>query len=268
MRFNTADSVRYLTFDIFPRNIIHAVFTRQGGFSPEPWSSLNFGGTVGDDHPRVRQNRYRAFAALGRERESMFDVWQVHSADVVIANAPHPPVPLRGHLNNLPEFKADAIITDNPAVTLFMRFADCTPILLVDPKKNAVGVVHAGWLGTVRRAAGQAVKNMQAAYGSNPADILAAIGPAIGPDHYEVGLDVIEQVRYSFGAGAEALLPGQNGRFHFDLWQANKLVLEQAGVGQVEVAGLCTACHPEDWYSHRAQRGKTGRFGALIALSD
>src|SRR5512137_2010213 len=121
MQFHTTDGVRYLTFDIFPKKVVHAIFTRQGGFSPAPWSSLNVGGTVGDERQRVRENRFRSFAVLGRGRESMFDVWQVHSADVVVANAPHP------RLNEPPEFKADVIITDNPEVTLFMRFADCTP---------------------------------------------------------------------------------------------------------------------------------------------
>ena len=261
MQFHTTDGVRYLTFDIFPKNVVHAVFTRQGGFSPDPWNSLNVGGTVGDERERVRENRFRSFAALGRGRESMFDVWQVHSADVVVANAPHP------RLNDPPEFKADAIITDNPEVTLFMRFADCTPIMLYDPVKKAVGIVHAGWLGTVKHTAGQAVKSMWAAFGSNPADILAAIGPSIGPDHYEIGPDVIEQVHYSFGKDANGLLHGYDWRVHFDLWKANKLSLELAGVEQVEVAGLCTACHPDDWYSHRAQKGKTGRFGALLAIA-
>jgi polyphenol oxidase len=170
-------------------------------------------------------------------------------------------------LNDPPEFKADAIITDNPEVTLFMRFADCTPIMLYDPIKKAVGIVHAGWLGTVKQIAGQAVEGMRAAFGSRPADILAAIGPSIGPDHYEVGPDVIEQARYSFGKDADGLLPDHKDRVHFDLWKANKLSLERAGVGQVEVAGLCTACNPDDWYSHRAQKGKTGRFGALIAIA-
>jgi polyphenol oxidase len=267
MQFHTTNGVRYLTFDIFPKKVVHAVFTRQGGLSPAPWDSLNVGGTVGDENQRVRENRYRSFAALGRGRESMFDVWQVHSADVVVANAPHPPVPFRGRLNEPPEFKADVIITDNPEVTLFMRFADCTPIMLYDPVKKAVGIVHAGWLGTVRHAAWQGVRSMRAAFGSKPGDILAAIGPSIGPDHYEIGQDVIEYVRYSFGKDAEALLHGQNGRVYFDLWKANQLSLEYAGVRQVEVAGLCTACNPADWYSHRAQKGKAGRFGALIALT-
>jgi YfiH family protein len=260
MQFHTRDGVRYLAFDIFPPEVIHAVFTRQGGLSPEPWNSLNVGGTVGDDRQRVRENRLRAFHALGRDPHSMFDVWQVHNADVVIANAPH--------LSTPPEFKADAIVTDRPEVTLFMRFADCTPILLYDPKKHIIGIIHAGWIGTLKRAAAETVKTMQAAYGSNPADIRAAIGPSIGPDHYEVGPEVVERVRYTFGDSSDSLLHTNHGpKPHFDLWEANKLTLEQAGVEQVEVSGLCTACHPEDWYSHRGQKGKTGRFGALIALA-
>lgn len=258
--FHLADGVRYLTFDIFPQNLVQAVFTRQGGFSPEPWASLNFGNGVGDERPRVWQNRDRAFAALGRDRASLFDVWQVHSPDWVVVNAPHP------RLVEPPEYKADILLTDNPQVTLLMRFADCTPVLLYDPRKNAAALIHAGWMGTVKRAAGVAVKGLRAAYGSNPADLLAAIGPSIGPDHYEVGPNVIEQVQTVFGRAAEQLLPQVAGRTHFDLWQANRLTLEQAGVGQIETAGLCTVCHPEDWFSHRAQKGKTGRFGALIAV--
>jgi copper oxidase (laccase) domain-containing protein len=127
-------------------------------------------------------------------------------------------------------------------------------------------MVHSGWLGTVRGAARAAVEAMQARYGSEPADILAAIGPAIGPDHYEVGADVIARVRATFGAEADALLPSYGKSTHFDLWKANQLLLAQAGVNQVEVAGICTACHTEDWFSHRGEKGRTGRFGALIGL--
>ena len=257
--FQTTDGVRYLTFDAFPKNIAHAIFTRQGGLSPAPWDSLNVGGTVGDERGRVLENRYRAFRALGRDPRSMFDVWQVHSADVVITQAPHLSQPL--------EFKADAILTDRLGVTLFMRFADCVPILLHDPQKGLIGIAHAGWQGTVKKIAKATVEAMQAAYGSNPADILAAVGPSIGPDHYEIDSDVIERVRATFDGDSDALLPSHDGHVYFDLWAANRLTLEQAGVGQVEVAGLCTACAPDDWYSHRAQKGKTGRFGALIALS-
>jgi YfiH family protein len=261
MPFQTVDGIRFLTFDLFPSQVIHAVFTRQGGVSPAPWDSLNVGGTVGDEKSRVRENRFRAFRALGRDPHSMFDVWQVHSADVVVATAPHDHIPR--------ELKADGIVTDNPAVTLFMRFADCTPILLFDPVRRAVGIAHAGWLGTVRRAASTTVAAMRAAYGSNPADLLAAIGPSIGPDHYEVGADVVEKARQAYGEQAGSLFHQHGGpRPHFDLWAANRLDLELAGLapGKIATAGICTACHPQDWYSHRQQKGKTGRFGALIAL--
>jgi len=260
MSFAQADGLRYFTFDSLPASeLTHAVFTRQGGVSPAPWEALNVGGTVGDESERVRENQAHSFRALGRDPHSLYDVWQVHSADVVLANAPHDFSP--------PELKADAIITDNPEVTLFMRFADCVPILLYDPRRRAVGICHAGWQGTLKHAAASAVRAMRSAFGSRPTDIVAGIGPSIGPDHYEVGSDVIGRVCEVFGGDADSLLLSHEDQTHFDLWAANRLSLQRAGVVQVEVAGLCTACHTQDWYSHRAQKGKTGRFGALIAVS-
>jgi YfiH family protein len=260
MPFSHQNGLRYYTFEIFPENIVQAVFTRQGGVSPQPWASLNVGGSIGDDITHVRENRVRSFKALERGPESIHDVWQVHSADVIYADAPRP--------LDTPYQKADILLTDNPHVTLFMRFADCTPILLYDPQKNVIGIVHSGWLGTVRGAVRTAVEAMQARYASNPADILAAIGPSIGPDHYEIGEDVIAQVKDAFGPQAESLLKAHSDRLHFDLWQANQFLLESAGVKQIEVAGICTACHTEDWFSHRGEKGQTGRFGALLALKN
>jgi len=259
MPFQHKNGLRYYTFDIFPAHVVQAVITRQGGVSPAPWHSLNVGGTVGDDPARVRENRARAFTTLGRSLDSLFDVWQVHSADVVYAEAPRTAdQPLR---------QADILFTDRPDVTLFMRFADCVPLLFYDPKKGVVGLAHAGWLGTVRGVARAAIQAMRSRYGSKPEHVLAAIGPSIGRDHYEIGADVIAQVRQAFGGDAERLLEGRNGHTYFDLWAANYLQLQQAGVEHIEVAGLCTACHLDDWFSHRAEKGKTGRFGALIALS-
>jgi copper oxidase (laccase) domain-containing protein len=134
-----------------------------------------------------------------------------------------------------------------------------------------VGLTHAGWKGTVLRAALATVQAMKEEFNSEPGNILAAIGPSIGAHHYEVGEDVVEQVRHSFGQDASALLPTrqwdhQSG-VQFDLWAANRLVLEQAGVREIEVAGICTACNLDDWYSHRGENGLTGRFGALLALN-
>ena len=260
MPFHQVDAIRYLTFDsLASLEVPHAVFTRRGGVSPAPWASLNVGSLVGDQPECVAENRRRSFAALGRNSDSLYDVWQVHSAEVVIAEAP------RGGAQHR---RADAILTDRRAVTLYMRFADCVPILLYDPERNAVGLAHAGWQGTVKKVAAAAVKAMQARYGSRPQALLAAIGPSIGSHHYPVGEEVAAQVRQAFGAAADTLLEATNGHseVQFDLWAANRLVLEQAGVQQVEVSRICTACCLEDWYSHRGEQGRTGRFGALIAV--
>lgn len=258
MPFRQKDGLRFFTFDIFPEPLVQAVFTRQGGVSPPPWDSLNVGGAIGDDIQNVRENRIRSFRALGRAPESIHDVWQVHSARVVVARAPRP--------LDMPYQQADILLTDNPGVTLFMRFADCTPVLLYDPVRSAIGLVHSGWLGTVRAAARSAVEAMREHFGTRPGDLLAAIGPAIGPDHYEVGADVIAQVRATFGAQAEGVLLERDRKVHFDLWRANQILLENAGAEHVEQSGLCTACHPGEWYSHRGESGRTGRFGALLAL--
>lgn len=258
MPFTENAGLRYFKFEIFPPDLIQAVYTRLGGVSPAPWNTLNVGGTVGDDQARVRENRRRSFEAVGRQLDSMFDVWQVHSAQVVTARAPRPAAEAHA--------QADVILTDRPEVTLYMRFADCVPVLLHDPVRNVVGMVHAGWLGTVRGATPAAVQAMISTYGSKPADIQAAIGPSIGVDHYQVGTDVLEQVAQAFGGAADRLVSVREGKSYLDLWASNELQLQQAGVQNIEVAGICTACHTQDWYSHRREKGVTGRFGALIAL--
>lgn len=271
MPFQQSGTIRYYTFSIFDEadktlsnthRFTHGVITRRGGVSQAPWASLNLGGTVGDDPQAVLDNRLRTFQALDRPFDSLFDVWQVHSREVVCAEAPRP--------LNQAHLRADAILTDCPGVTLFMRFADCVPILLYDPVRRVVGLVHAGWQGTVQRIAESAVQQMCERYGTRAKDILAGIGPSIGAHHYQVGPEVVLSVRQAFGDVPGLLYPGlgQNpdGKMQLDLWEANRLCLEQAGVHQIEVSGICTACHLDDWYSHRGEKGRTGRFGALIGL--
>ena len=256
MPFQQYESIRYFHFEHIQAR--HAIFTRHGGFSPEPWNSLNVGGTVGDDLKRVRANRNLSLQALSCDPATVFDVWQVHSADFVCATAPRP--------DSESVQQADIILTDKPNVTLYMRFADCVPIMVQDSRRGVIGVAHAGWKGTVHDVATSLVTAMKKNYGSNPSDIAAGIGPSIGPDHYEIGADVILQVMQKFGDEAELLLQSWNGKIHFDLWKTNRLLLERAGVGRIHVAGICTACNTQDWFSHRAEKGRTGRFGALISL--
>ncbi len=257
MQLHTRDDLDYFTFHSFPNGALaHAVFARGGGVSPQPWASLNMSTSTGDSLDNARANRRRAFGALGLSYESMADVWQVHGTDTVRVNGPnHGGEPI----------KADGLITDQPGVALFLRFADCVPILYFDPVHHALGIAHAGWRGTVNGAAASPVKAMAEAYGARPADLIVGIGPSIGPDHYEVGAEVTAAAHRAF-PDPEGLLIEREGRTYFDLWAANARALREAGVEQIEVAGICTACHTEHFFSHRAEAGKTGRFGAVIAL--
>jgi purine-nucleoside/S-methyl-5'-thioadenosine phosphorylase / adenosine deaminase len=266
MQLHQSGEIEYYCFQTLETaGVIHAAITRRGGVSPSPWASLNLGGTVGDDPGRVSENRHRAFSAIECEMSSLFDVWQVHGDRVVVADAPRPPG--QAHI------QADAILTDKKGVTLFMRFADCVPVYLFDPVRQAIGLAHAGWQGTIKRTAGLAVQAMADKYGSRPADIVAGIGPSIAAHHYPVGPEVARQVQSAFGEDSHSLLlPVSDNQLdsqvQFDLWEANRLVLQQSGVHQVEISNLCTACHTADWYSHRGEHGSTGRFGALMALCE
>lgn len=253
-------AIRYYQFESFDAGrLVHGVFARHGGVSAAPWASLNMSISVGDSAANVRANRERAFQALGRPPESVADLWMVHSADIVVADQPR-------DLQH-EAAQADGILTDNPAVTLFLRFADCVPILLYDPRRRAIGLVHAGWRGTLLQAGAAAVRAMTARYGTRPADVIAGIGPSIGPCHYEVGPDVAAQTRAVFdGQSDQVLRPGPAGRPHLDLWAANALSLRGAGVEQIEIGQVCTACQTDDFFSHRGEHGRTGRFGAALAL--
>jgi YfiH family protein len=254
-----AGSINYFQFDTFEdQGVYHAVFTRKGGISPTPWESLNFGASVGDDIDRVMHNKQVALSSLGIEPESIYDVYQVHSSTVIQTERPLP----AGEQH----VKADAIITNSPSVTLLMRFADCVPILLFDPINHAIGIAHAGWVGTIDRIAARTVEMMGNHFGTDPKNIQAAIGPSIGPDHYSVKSDVIQLVNTNFQGMEDRLIIEKNGTKYFDLWKTNELILRHAGVERIETAGLCTFCHSDIFYSHRAEHGKTGRFGVVFGL--
>ncbi len=252
-------ALRYLQFhSLDAGTVAHAIFTRHGGVSPEPYASLNMSVSTGDTRENVRRNVALAFAALGRDPASKADLWQVHSARVVVAEAPNGP---RDH-----QGQADALITDRPEVSLVLRFADCLPIMLYDPRRPAVGVIHAGWRGSLQKVVAAAVEAMSERYGSRPADLIAGIGPGVGPCHYAVGPEVVAQTRAAFNGTAERLLVERDGRSYLDLWAANRVALERAGVEQIEAAEMCTVCNSQDFFSHRATGGLTGRFGGLIGL--
>lgn len=237
----------------------HGIFTRLGGVSAPPWSTLNLGGSVGDDPAALQENYRRVYETLGLDQSCACTVWQVHSADTIVVQQPDP--------NGKWLARADGMVTDRPGLPLTMRFADCTPILFYDPVHHAIGIAHAGWRGTVQGAAVSALHAMQVAFGTRPADVQAGIGPSIGPERYQVGEEVVAAVRAAFGTTEGLVRRAADGSAYLDLWAANRTALERTGVTHIEVAGICTATHTDEFYSHRAEAGKTGRFGAVIALA-
>jgi purine-nucleoside/S-methyl-5'-thioadenosine phosphorylase / adenosine deaminase len=255
MQRRTYRSLVYYQFPnlVSDAGLVHGLFTRLGGQSTGPWTSLNTGHTVGDDPQAVEANHGLICEALRIERSDIVSPHQVHSATVRVVDREH-----RGRV--CPE--TDALITACPNVLLMLRFADCVPVLLYDPCLHVVGLAHAGWRGTADGIASATVQAMAEAFGSCPSDIVAGVGPAIGPCCYEVGDDVAE----AFHDTPQVLRPAGDGHWHLDLWATNREQLTRSGVREVHMANTCTACHTDEWFSHRAERGRTGRWGALIGL--
>jgi hypothetical protein len=235
----------------------HAVFTRHGGVSSPPFHSLNLGGGVGDDPAAVEANRAAVFRAVNVPPEQVVTGYQVHSATVACVGRED-----GGRV--LPE--TDGLLTREP-VALLSRFADCVPILLYDPSQRAAGLVHAGWRGTATQIAAIAVRSMAVQFGSRAQDILACIGPSIGPCCYSVREDFVEAI---CGAWPEArgFLYAENGTTRADLWAMNRQQLWDAGVRQIEVSQMCTACHRDEFFSHRGDGGRTGRFAVMLRLTE
>jgi YfiH family protein len=267
LRYETAGSLPVYRFEQLNGDpaLVHAVFTRQGGVSAPPYESLNLGHTVGDEPVAVEVNHDRVYQAMGTTRSRAVTCHLTHSADALLVTAAD-----RGRVVG----QGDAMITVDVGVFLSMRFADCAPILLHDPVRRAVGLAHAGWRGTVKNVAESVVQAMVDSLGCSPQNITAVIGPAIGPCCYQVGRDVIQAVEAIFPQRSASdssthLFSRRNGHHaYFDLWEANRRQLKTAGVGQTVVSGLCTACHTDHFFSHRAERGKTGRFGVVIGYRE
>jgi len=235
--------------------LMHAIFTRQGGVSRAPYATLNLGHTVGDDPAAVETNHRRVFQALNVRPDQVVTAHLTHGTGVIVADGRN-----GGGLLG----KADALVTAHIGVFLSMRFADCLPLLLHDPVRGAVGLAHAGWRGTVSNVAGAVVGAMVDQLGCRAQDITAVIGPGIGPCCYQVGSEVIRAVEAAFDGGEPLLSRLSPQQAHLDLWRANRRQLLAAGVGRVVVTRLCTACHPQVFFSHRAEHGRTGRFGVVI----
>jgi polyphenol oxidase len=228
----------------------HGFSTRRGGGAGQPFDSLSFATSAGEEATSVEAN----WRALGSATGLAFArVRQVHGDRVVVAREATGPIE-----------EADAIVSLAPGVAACVAVADCVPILIGDPRSGAVAAVHAGWRGTLARAAARAVDALGREAGANPADLLAAIGPAIGPCCYEVSPDLAQYFRDDLG---DRVATVRSAGSRVDLWLANELVLRKAGLSRerIEVLGRCTACEAETFFSHRRDRGRTGRQVGFIA---
>ena len=254
-------------FSQFPHDLVtHGISTRFGGVSQTPYDDLNMALHVGDAPEAVVENRRRFCDALGLSAERMATAEQVHGDRIVCATEKKAGRGFRDYGAAIRE--TDALLTDVPGLPLLLCYADCVPVLFVDPVRRAVAVAHAGWKGTVRRIAEKTLAAMTDAFGTAPKDCLAAIGPSIGPAHYLVGEDVAAQFRAAFPLWAKDVLHVSAGSLHLDLWTANRLQLEAAGLSpeHIETANVSTAANAKLFFSYRADRGKTGRIAAVIAL--
>jgi polyphenol oxidase len=240
-------------------SLVHAVFTRLGGRSPEPFASLNVGRTVGDDQANVVENHRRIYAHLHLQPDQVVTGHQVHGNRVAAVG----PSDVGSVVPN-----TDGLVTNTPGVALMLRFADCQSILLYDPEHHAIGLVHAGWRGVAQGVGRRAVEAMHHHFGSRPKNLIAGLGPAIGPCCYMVGDDVAAAMGYALRNWKEVMQLESEGQWRFDLPAANAQQLAAAGVRHIEEAGMCTACRVDEFYSHRAEQGRTGRFASVIYLQD
>lgn len=258
------DVLSWPVFDGLALDVL--VTTRHGGVSSGQYESLNLGLHVGDNDADVLENRRRAAAALGADLGDMVFCNQAHGREVHVVSAADRG---RGALR-LEDAVAstDALVTAEPGIVLVVMVADCVPIVLYDPVSHVLACVHAGWGGTVKQVSEASVAVMQA-LGATPGNIIAGLGPAISPARYQVGANVVDAAEQNLGSAVgEVVKPDGTGKWLFDLWTANRIVLREAGVADehISVAAIPTgSAGPGLFFSDREVR-PCGRFAAIARL--
>ena len=263
------DALLYYTFPAFDRVpfVRHGFSTRLGGVSRGVYESMNLSFTRGDDDAAVQENFHRFCEAIGVSAEQVVVSAQAHHTNIYNATAADCG---RGVTRERGYTDIDGLLTDEPGVVLCTQYADCVPLFFVDPVRRVVGTSHSGWRGTVARIGAVTVERMCRNYGCRREDILAAVGPSICQDCYEVSEEVIGLFRENF---VEELWPKlfygkENGHYQLNLWEANRSIFEGAGIlpEHITVTDVCTACNPELLFSHRASGGKRGNLAGFLGL--
>lgn len=249
--------------------ISHFVTSRAGGVSERNYASMNLGLYSGDRRERVDENIRRLMAGLGLGPERLLLPRQVHGCRVAVVDKTFTQLSGVEREARLEGF--DALVTADPGVCVAVATADCVPILLYAPDKRVVAAVHAGWRGTVARIAERTVQRMADAFGCDPRQVWAAIGPSIGPAAFEVGEEVVDAFRDAgFDLSRLLLRDPDSGKGHIDLWRANRMSLAGAGLegGRIELAGICTYERFNDYFSARRLGVRSGRFLSGIFIDE
>ena len=269
MRWSATDPP-YLYFPGFAETglVTQAFSTRLGGVSSGYYATLNFGMLTKDDRENVLENYHRMAAALGTKEERMVLSHQSHTTNLRLVTAADAG---KGLTRPRDYENVDGLLTNVRDLTLVTFYADCVPLFFVDPVKKAIALSHSGWRGTAARMGAVTVARMRKEFGSDPADILAGIGPSICRDCYEVDDTVYRGFAQTFSKEQmdRIFTPGRPDHYQLDLWLANRLVLQDAGLlpAHIETAGLCTSCHSDWLFSHRATGGKRGLLCAFLRLN-
>lgn len=263
MAFTTCehDGVVFLRSSLLP--VPHAFSTRLGGVSPAPWDSLNLRPGMGDGQSALRENYRRFCYCAGVNMDRLVLSKQVHETTVRLCTADD----AGKGLSRERDYTADGLVTDEKDLPLAVFSADCGVILLHDPVSGAVGGVHAGWRGCAGGILEKAVRAMGQNFGARPENVLAALGPCIGPCCFETDSDVPEAMRSALGTESEPFLERRGPKYHVDLAGLNRAWLLRAGLlpGHIDVSGLCTACRPDLFWSHRRMGEARGVQAAVIA---
>lgn len=267
---NREGEIEYLTFPILEqtRLVRHLFSTRLGGVSKDIYSTMNLSYTRGDEREAVDENFRRIAGILQCELSDIVCSDQTHTVNLKVAVKEDGG---KGIIQPRDYTDIDGLLTDEPGIVLATFYADCVPLYFVDTRKRAIALAHSGWRGTVARMGRCVTEKMREVYGSDPADIVAAIGPSICQECYEVSEDVADAFVQEFrmpGQADKILINKGNGKYQLDLWQANEIVLEEAGIpaDQIQVTDICTCHNSEYLFSHRASKGRRGNLGAFMGL--
>lgn len=286
MRRELEGEVEYLTFPLLSAQpgITHAFSTRRGGVSQGIYESMNLSFTRGDDQERVRENYHRMAAALHTDISHMVCSYQTHTTNIRRVGREDGG---KGILRERGFTDVDGLVTNDRELCLVCFFADCVPLYFVDRRHGAIGLAHSGWRGTAAGMGMHMVRRMELEFGTRPQDLVAAVGPSICQDCYEVSREVAEQFEQLAASIPDSgrlltelaeqgvyphrqiLRPGrEEGKYQLDLWLANLLVLRGAGipVTGLQVTDVCTCCNSGYLFSHRASQGKRGNLAAFLMM--